>query len=411
MAKIPCDNGELLKGLATPTRNKYFYGKLMDAHHFDLEQDYFNRKRWLINQLGLCYGVLCGLQVAPTNDGKQVIVGPGVAIDKLGREIVVPAASQPVDPRQPTDACGWPSGDRITGAETVHLCLAFHECEGEPVPVLVGDCDTREGCAHSLIFESYRILVRKGAPPETKPTCGFENPFPSGQPAQFYSQLVSRVSQPFAEPQGDPCVVLTQITLPDGDAEITDSMIDLNFRPVVYSNGLLFELLLCLAQQAPTPTPVLTTINMISWDHDGVVPLDTFMNGMTVTFSDNVQASPIHGDALFVVTVEYLLDGVSPILQPPLLPGSVFVQRVFAQNIVISGNTASFQPASAFIEALRAISGTIGEPLCRVVLKCDAITDANGLAVDGNFLSGVFPSGNGSPGGNFESWFTLNLGV
>lgn len=386
MAETSCSNGEFVKSLSTPTRNKYFYGKLMDAFHFELEQKYVNRKRWLLNQLALGHGVLCGLQVAPTNNGKQVIVGSGAAIDDLGREIIVPTSSQPMDPRQPTDACGRPSGDRITGAETVHICLAYHECEDEPVPVLVGDCDARGGCAPSLIRERYRIIVRKGAPPGINPTCGLQNPFappPAGQPSPLHFALVNRISQPCAEPQGDPCVVLAQISLPEGDAAITDGMIDLSFRPIIYGNELLFELLLCLAQQVPDgepepePEPELTTITGLSWSHNESLFFEEFMSeGLTVTFSNEVMTSAQRGDAWFIVTVEYSVRDMEA--QPPaLLPGTVFVQRVLAENIKIRGNTASFQPSAAFGDTFNKIADTIGgearNPLCRVVLKCNEL--------------------------------------
>ncbi|NJL22531.1 MAG: hypothetical protein HC895_19685 [Leptolyngbyaceae cyanobacterium SM1_3_5] len=139
-------NGDLLGQLTTPARNRYFYGKLLDAFHFDLEQSYFNRKRWLLNRLTLGAGVVCGLSLHLSNDKTRVCIAPGMAIDFLGREITVPEEF-PIDPRQPTDACGKPLGDRIAGAGVVTLCLDYLECEAEPVPVLVGDCDTRNGCA------------------------------------------------------------------------------------------------------------------------------------------------------------------------------------------------------------------------------------------------------------------------
>lgn len=40
-----------------------------------------------------------------------------------------------------------------------------------------------------------------------------------------------------------------------------------------------------------------------------------------------------------------------------------------------------------------------------VSLLCDFILDERGDPVDGNHLRGVLPSGNGVPGGTFESWF------
>src|SRR5450432_2486421 len=74
--------------LAAPRRNHYFYGKLLDVLHMDMEQRYGIHKRWLLNRLGLGQGVLCGLRA--TAAGAQVCISPGMAIDAWGREIIVP---------------------------------------------------------------------------------------------------------------------------------------------------------------------------------------------------------------------------------------------------------------------------------------------------------------------------------
>ena len=77
--------------LVAPVRNRYFYGKLLDVRHFDLEQAYLIGRRRLLNRLGLGAGVLCGLEVTATPEG-QIQISAGVAVDGRGREIVVPAA-------------------------------------------------------------------------------------------------------------------------------------------------------------------------------------------------------------------------------------------------------------------------------------------------------------------------------
>src|SRR5690348_13003435 len=119
--------------LATPARNRFFYGKLMDVPHFYLEQSYLNSKRWLMNRLITGTGIVCGLGVSPTSDGTGVIVSPGVAIDSWGREIIVvnPTA---VNPFAVTDSSGNPLGT-ASGPLTVSLCLLYHECAVEPTPV------------------------------------------------------------------------------------------------------------------------------------------------------------------------------------------------------------------------------------------------------------------------------------
>lgn len=148
--------------LVTPTRNCYFYGKLLNKHNLTLEQAYFRQLRALNNRLMVGAGVVCGLDVVVTNDGSRVRILPGMAIDYDGREIIVSSQSPPIDPRQPTDPCGEPMGNPIEGAGVVTLCLDYLECPAEPVPVLVGNCDTQNTCAPSMIRERYRVLVHEG---------------------------------------------------------------------------------------------------------------------------------------------------------------------------------------------------------------------------------------------------------
>jgi hypothetical protein len=43
-----------------------------------------------------------------------------------------------------------------------------------------------------------------------------------------------------------------------------------------------------------------------------------------------------------------------------------------------------------------------------VTLLCDFILDCHGNPVDGDHLRGRLPSGNGTPGGVFRSWFAVS---
>src|SRR5208283_775906 len=79
--------------LIAPERNRYFYGLLMDAERFQKDQDYFNGKLDLLNRfVGGC-GVVCGLDLAFDAGKSALTLGPGVAIDLAGREVVVPAST------------------------------------------------------------------------------------------------------------------------------------------------------------------------------------------------------------------------------------------------------------------------------------------------------------------------------
>jgi hypothetical protein len=98
-------------------RNNYFYGKLLDVFHLEMEQKYFNSKRWLLNRLVTGPGVVCGLRVELTDDGKSVILNPGLAIDRCGREIVVanPSAPYPLPELPPYKSPEETKGSRGQG--------------------------------------------------------------------------------------------------------------------------------------------------------------------------------------------------------------------------------------------------------------------------------------------------------
>jgi hypothetical protein len=68
-------------------RVHYFAGQRLTPDDLQAEQDYHRRMRYLHNRL-LGQGVVYGLDVT-AGDGATVLVSPGLAIDGLGREIVL----------------------------------------------------------------------------------------------------------------------------------------------------------------------------------------------------------------------------------------------------------------------------------------------------------------------------------
>lgn len=69
-------------------RVHYFYGQLLTPDDLQAEQDYHREMRYLHNRL-LGSGVVHGLGVTVADDS-TLIVGPGLAIDRCGRELVLP---------------------------------------------------------------------------------------------------------------------------------------------------------------------------------------------------------------------------------------------------------------------------------------------------------------------------------
>jgi hypothetical protein len=244
-----CANGSSpnLGQLTTPTRNLWPYGKLLDSYHLDLEGWYYRLQRYAINWLVHGSGVVCGLQVVVDANG-MVGVTPGFGFDLVGREIEVPQMSKSIDPRQPTDDCGAAQGSKIEGAGTVTLCLAYHECEAEFVPLLVSECECEERCAASIVCERYALIVRSGEPDTAAPTCMLPGIFGANATASsIHATLVDRISQACPPKPSETCIVLARISLPAGGGAVTAADIDITPRPLVIGNALLLELLLCLA--------------------------------------------------------------------------------------------------------------------------------------------------------------------
>jgi len=237
-------------GLQTFVRNRYFYGKLLDVFHFELEQDYSNGKRWLLNRLVTGYGVLCGLDVQPDEKMRGVRVKPGIAIDRAGREIVVPRVSAPVEipEREPIDLNQHSQGYCHT-EEHVHLCICFQQCDSDPTPVLVDDCGQTESCSSSAVQERYKLIVRDHKAPEIDLDCGVPDFIVNGR-LNYYA-LVEQVTRGCPELPADLCIPIANIRLTDGDEPLEVSDIDISPRPIVYSNDLLFDIILGLVDESP----------------------------------------------------------------------------------------------------------------------------------------------------------------
>lgn len=139
-------------------RNRYFYGKLLTVRDFVSEQTYVTDKRRLTNRLLFGSGVVAGLQVVAV-DEKSVSVETGVALDQLGREIVVPS---PVTLKL-SMLDGFTNNEY---AKNVYLCIGYDEKGKEPVHSVAGASGrTEEVSEHNRIQEGYRLFVREEAPP------------------------------------------------------------------------------------------------------------------------------------------------------------------------------------------------------------------------------------------------------
>jgi hypothetical protein len=245
-------------GLKQFARNRYFFGKMLDEFHFRLETDYHNGKRSLINRAVLGYGVVCGLDVIPAEDERDaIIVTPGFAIDKWGREIIVPEATPPI--QIPPDVI---AKARKEGEETesyaqrqekhhkdedgacVQVMICYNECETDPTPVLAGDCHSAELCAPGAIQEGYRIKFTPWCERPNNDQCQIPHIVSEGRiDYEALVKWVTRERDCLTTPK-DPCIRLAHLHLSDGGHHCDPDEIDITVRPIVYTNDLLFDILL-----------------------------------------------------------------------------------------------------------------------------------------------------------------------
>lgn len=139
-------------------RNNYFYGKLLTTRDFKDEQSYFNQKRYLLNRLIHGNGIVWGLKVEAI-DNHVIRVESGVALDVVGREVVVGKTVQP-DIRNlnvfPPEAAG---------SKVLYLILEYLECPKEPMPAIVNSSSCKEVCESNRIEEGYKLALTNVAPP------------------------------------------------------------------------------------------------------------------------------------------------------------------------------------------------------------------------------------------------------
>ncbi len=273
-------------------RSNFFYGLLLDAERLQKDHAFFNGKRWLLNRLTTGSGVVCGLGVrAIAGTPKKWVLEPGVAIDGLGREIVV-AADHAFDPAQPTDSSGVAAGAPLT-AGVVEICLLYSEVATDLVPVLVPDCDGEGECAPSTIREGFVVVVRAAPAPAAPPACGLPA-FPVPPAQGLHEILAQRLAGACPGTPSEACVPVARVDLGAATIDTTAN------RTLVYSNRVLYELIVCLAEHvAATATRVLRYISGDGQSGAGGAALTA---PLEVELVDTL-GSPVAGEAVqFTVT-------------------------------------------------------------------------------------------------------------
>jgi hypothetical protein len=435
-------------------RMLYFPGRYMSARDFTDEQEYFLSRRYLHNRMLHGWGVVCGVHVyphpAPSCGKDHVKVDCGIGLDCCGHELVVPkpvvpppipwsgrpavappapapppppaAAAPPppvaAAPAPPVAAAPPPPVAAAPAPAAAHpnpappppaddqwyplLCLEYCETEIECVPVLYSErnCD-KERREFSRVEEGYQFCwhwvrqsdlvkyhwkFRGGGCPEHKMRAdGTPDPCPSDDCYEGQQEATRCCLEPDCPP--DHCLPIAWIRA-DGTSAITAAQIVTLGRPSLRP-----------------PAASLTHICSINWPHGGIVSrhqMEQHLRRLEIRFDRRLRKSHAElgvsgargvNPATFVVQFggEYEdLDFVT-YTEPPHVEHECVAVYPLDPRAERHHHDLPF----AYLE----------NQMVFIALKCDFILDCHDIAVDGNHLGGILPSGDGVPGGTFESWF------
>src|SRR5260370_5570193 len=145
-------------------RLNYFQGQFLTQELFELEQRYHREKRLQHNALLHGVGTVCGLKVSehprPERRDRFVVIEPGLALDKYGREIWVPKPVY-VSLDDSMASCAAPAGDDDDGRHLL-ISLCYDECGADLTPSLSGECACGDSQQEpNRIRESYRVELQR----------------------------------------------------------------------------------------------------------------------------------------------------------------------------------------------------------------------------------------------------------
>lgn len=130
-------------------RNRYYRGKMLTSADFEAEQLYVNNKRRFVNQMISGSGIVCGLNVISLDD-LSIMIESGVAIDDVGREIVVENSV--------VKKLSTIEGFEQLRTNQASLCIRYAEEENQPV-YSVNHQDGQKEYEHNRIQESYELFL------------------------------------------------------------------------------------------------------------------------------------------------------------------------------------------------------------------------------------------------------------
>jgi hypothetical protein len=151
--------------------------------------------------------------------------------------------------------------------------------------------------------------------------------------------------------------------------------------------------------ELPPPASFLTRIVRVNWPHGGEVTLSELRDrlGAKLTIDFDRPIKPSSNDGVGVNPFTFLVSYGGAQRDVEFLPSDP------DPTLEADGRRAVYRIAPSMLRHRDNIAGNV----VFITLKCDFVLDCHGHPVDGDHIGGRLPSGNGSPGGAFESWFRV----
>ena len=360
-------------------RMRWFTGRFVTARDLTDEQRYMVHRRYLINRMMHGEGVLCGLDVVPHERDDcaptTVWIEPGIALDCCGRELISPCRLCVTWPDAHDPSCEPPEHEEKL------LVIRYREEAVDPQYALLETCTTKVGQEATRIREgvSWKLAGR-----DELPHCW------PGEHAPVHDDCDDGADgrgciEPYCRCGGwVPLAVLTRRE--GGPIRISDP----------------------LSARLPG-AGYLTRISDISWLHGGRMELH--------------ELAERHGRARGRLRPAAARGGRRcQRHQPVHLPGPVRWRRTEPGVRAVRGRPSPGRRDQGRLHDRPRPVGprppatgrrgtwhpSLQGQFVTVTLLCDFILDCHGNPVDGDHLRGRLPSGNGTPGGVFRSWFTVS---
>jgi hypothetical protein len=169
IAEVGC--GTVSLPLSPFVSNRYHFGMLLGVADLEADQGYHRGKAWLHSAWLHGEGAIWGLAVEARPEAGEVVVDPGLALDRNGRELWVPdrlcldlgrwfAERRPEDLEVTDDGAGGV-------LFRVHVRLCAEQCLDRPVPSISEPCDGSESdTSYSRTVERAGADLAPGPVPE-----------------------------------------------------------------------------------------------------------------------------------------------------------------------------------------------------------------------------------------------------